>query len=132
MSHFGRSPRLGKAASGHSPGFPAGLGQRGRDDGHFVDLVGIAAPAQVVDGRVQALEDGAVGFIAAQALCNLIADVAGLDAREDEGIGIARDLGAGELQLADDRETAASNCISPSMARSGASSLAFAVASRDS
>ena len=58
---------------------------------------------RVIDGRVQALQDGAVGLKAAESLGDLVADVASLDAREDEGVGIARDLGAGELQLADDR-----------------------------
>ena len=75
--------------------------QRGGDQGHLVDLLGIAAAGQVVDGGVQALENGAVGFKAAQALGNLVADVAGVDVGEDEGVGIAGDLGAGSLQLAD-------------------------------
>jgi hypothetical protein len=77
--------------------------ETGGDDGHLVDLLGVAAAGEVVDGGVQALQDGAVGSEAAQALGDLIADVAGLDLREDEGVGIARDLGAGELQLADHR-----------------------------
>ena len=75
--------------------------QRSGDQGHLVDLLGIAAAGQVVDGGVQALENGAVGFKAAQALGNLVADVAGVDVGEDEGVGIAGDLGAGSLQLAD-------------------------------
>ena len=78
-------------------------GQSRRDDGHLVDLLGVAAAGQVVDGRVQTLQDRAVGRKAAQTLRDLIADVAGLDAREDEGVGVTRDRGAGELQLADDR-----------------------------
>ena len=36
--------------------------QRGGDQGHLVDLLGIAAAGQVVDGGVQALENGTVGF----------------------------------------------------------------------
>ena len=52
--------------------------QRGGDQGHLVDLLGIAAAGQVVDGGVQALENGAVGFKAAQTLGNLVADVAGV------------------------------------------------------
>ena len=75
--------------------------QRSGDKGHLVDLLGVAAAGQVVDGGVQALQDGAVGLEAAQTLCNLIADVAGVDVGEDEGVGIACDLGAGSLQLAD-------------------------------
>jgi hypothetical protein len=75
----------------------------GGDDGHLVHFLGVAAAGEVVDGGVQALQDGAVGSEAAQALGYLIADVAGLDLREDEGVGIAGDLGAGELQLADHR-----------------------------
>ena len=78
-------------------------GQSRRDDGHLVDFLGVAAAGQVVDGRVQTLQDRAVGRKAAQTLRDLVADVAGLDAREDEGIGVTRDRGAGELQLADDR-----------------------------
>ena len=55
----------------------------GSDQAHLVDLVGVAATGQVVDGSVQALQDGAVGSVAAQTLCNLVADVAGLDAGDD-------------------------------------------------
>ena len=46
-------------------------------------------------GAFRPMQDGAVGLKATEALGDLVADVAGLDAREDEGIGIARDLGAG-------------------------------------
>ena len=63
-----------------------------------------------------------------QALGDLIADVAGLDLREDEGVGVASHLGAGELLLAHHGGDAASNCISPSMASSGAAALAFSQA----
>ena len=58
-------------------------GHASRDDGHLVDLVGVAAAGEVVDRGVQAEQDGAVGLIAAETLGDLIADVAGLDARED-------------------------------------------------
>ena len=58
----------------------------GGDDSHLVDLVGIAAAAQVVDGSGQTLQDGAVGLEAAQTLGDLVADVAGLDCGEDEGV----------------------------------------------
>ena len=52
----------------------------GSDQAHLVDLVSVAATGQVVDGCVQALQDGAVGSVTAQTLSDLIADVAGLDA----------------------------------------------------
>ena len=78
-------------------------GHASRDDGHLVDLVGVAAAGEVVDGCVQTLQDGAVGLKAAEPLGDLVADVAGFDAREDEGVGVACDLTARELQLTDDR-----------------------------
>ena len=78
-------------------------GHASRDDGHLVDLVGVAAAGEVVDGRVQTLQDGAVGLKTAEPLGDLVADVAGFNAREDEGVGVARDLAARELQLTDDR-----------------------------
>ena len=68
------------------PGVSSGLA--GGDEAHLVDLVGVAATGQVVDGSIQALQDGAVGSVAAQTLCDLVADVAGLDAGEDEGVGL--------------------------------------------
>ena len=72
----------------------------GGDNGHLVDLVSVAATGQIIDGRGQALQDGAVGLEAAQALGDLVADVAGLDVGEDEGVGVAGHGRAGELQLA--------------------------------
>ena len=42
------------------------LGLAGSDQAHLVDLVCVAATRQVVDGSVQALQDGAVSSIAAQ------------------------------------------------------------------
>ena len=105
-------------------------GESRRDDGHLIDFSRITAAGKVVDRGVQTLQNRAVSREAAEALGDLVADVAGLDLGEDEGVGIARDLAAGELQLADDRETAASNCISPSIATSGAFSFAMAVALR--
>ena len=76
-------------------------GLAGSDQAHLVDLVRVAAAGQVVDGSVQALQDGAVSSIAAQTLCDLIADVAGLDAGEDKGVGLASDLAALALDLSD-------------------------------
>lgn len=48
-----------------------GSGQRSGDDGHLVNLIGVTAPGEVIDGGVQALENGAVGGEAAQALAIL-------------------------------------------------------------
>ena len=79
------------------------LGKRRGDDRHGVDLLGVAAAGEVVDRRVQTEQDRAVGVEGAEALGDLVADVAGFDAREDERVGIACYLAAGELQLADDR-----------------------------
>ena len=42
------------------------LGLAGSDQAHLVDLVCVAATRQVVDGSVQALQDGAVSCVAAQ------------------------------------------------------------------
>ena len=61
------------------------VAQAGGNDGHGVDLLGVASPGEVVDRGVQALQDRAVGREAAEALRDLIADIAGFDAREDEG-----------------------------------------------
>ena len=75
--------------------------QCGGDQGHLVDLLGVAAARQIIDGGVQALQDGAVGLKAAQTLGNLVADVAGVDVGEDKGVGVTGNLGAGSLQLTD-------------------------------
>ena len=61
------------------------LCQRCGDDCHGVDFFCVAATGQVVDGSVQTQQDGAVSVKAAQTLCDLIADVAGVDVREHEG-----------------------------------------------
>jgi len=76
-----------------------GLCQCGGDDGHLVNLIGIAATGEVVDGSIQALQNGAVCGKATQTLCNLIANVAGLNFGEDKGVCVACHGGAGELQL---------------------------------
>ena len=62
--------------------YKRGLRHTSGDDGHLVDLVGIAAAGEVVDGGVQALQDGAVSLEAAEALGNLVANVASLNARK--------------------------------------------------
>ena len=45
----------------------------------------------------------AIGSVAAQTLCDLIADVACVDVREDEGVCVACDLGARCFELTDFR-----------------------------
>ena len=45
--------------------------------------------------------DRAVGGVAAESLSDLVANVAGFDEGEHEGVGVARDRGSRELQLAD-------------------------------
>ena len=73
------------------------------DDSHGVDFFCVAATGQVVDGSVQTQQDGAVSVEAAQTLCDLVADVAGVDVREDEGVGIASHFGVGALDASDTR-----------------------------
>ena len=52
------------------------LGKRRGDDRHGVDLLGVAAAGEVVDRRVQTEQDRAVGVEGAEALGDLVADVA--------------------------------------------------------
>ena len=73
----------------------------GGDDAHQIYLLRVAAAGKVVDGGVQTLQNGADGHEAAEALSDLVADIAGLNFRENKGVGIAGDRAAGELQLAD-------------------------------
>ena len=63
------------------------------DDGHFVDLVGVAATGQVVNGSSQTLQNGAVSLETAQALSDLVTDVTGLDGGEDKGVSVAGNRG---------------------------------------
>ena len=79
------------------------LRERGGDDRHGVDLLGVAAAGEVVDRRVQAQQDGAVGGEVAQTLGDLVADVAGVDVREDKGVGVAADSVVDVLGLGDSR-----------------------------
>ena len=71
------------------------------DDSHLVDFLSIAAAAQGIDGSSQTLQDGAQSLVTAQTLCDLVADVTSFDGGEDEGVGVAGNGGAGELQLGD-------------------------------
>ena len=75
--------------------------QASGDDRHLVNLVSVAAAGQIVDRRIQALQNRAVSSVAAQTLSDLVADVAGLDAGEDEGVGLTGDLAALALDLCD-------------------------------
>ena len=48
-------------------------------------------------GGVEALQDGAVSIKGTHALADLVADVAGVDVGEDEGVGMAGHLGVRAL-----------------------------------
>ena len=64
-SQKSRCPRNAAAALfsfSVQPGVSSGLA--GGDEAHLVDLVGVAATGQVVDGSIQTLQDGAVGSVA--------------------------------------------------------------------
>ena len=92
----GKSPEPLK----ETPDFGGLLGQRGGDDGHGVDLLGVAAAGEVVDRGVQTQQNGSIGVKAAQALGNLITNVARINVGENKGVGIAGHGRAGELELA--------------------------------
>ena len=77
--------------------------QASGDDRHLVNLVSVAAAGQIVDRRIQTLQNRAVSIEAAQTLRNLIANVARVDVREDEGVCIACNLGTRCFELADFR-----------------------------
>ena len=81
----GKSPEPLK----ETPDFGGLLGQRGGDDGHGVDLLGVAAAGEVVDRGVQTQQNGSIGVKAAQALGNLITNVARINVGENKGVGIA-------------------------------------------
>ena len=74
-------------------------GLAGSDQAHLVDLVSVAATGQVIDGRGQALQDGAVSVGAGEALDQLVADVAGLEVGEDQDVGVAGNLGLRSLEV---------------------------------
>ena len=71
------------------------LAKTGSDAGHGINLLSVAAPGEVVDGRVQTLENGAVSVETAHTLADFIADVARVDIGEDEGVGIDTAEGSG-------------------------------------
>jgi hypothetical protein len=73
-----------------------------RSDGHDVDdVVHRAAARQVVDRLVHALEHGADGLGLGQPLDELVGDIARLEVRKDEHVGLAGNGRAGRLGLAD-------------------------------
>ena len=55
----------------------------------------ITAPGEIVNGGVEAQEDGAVSLKGTQTLGDFVADVAGVDVGEDKGVGIAGYLRVG-------------------------------------
>ena len=65
------------------------------------DVFGGATAGEVVDGFGHALDDGAEGGGAAEALDQFVADVAGLEVGEDEDVGVALDGAAGVLLQGD-------------------------------
>ena len=91
------------AGSLRRPLFLKYLGKRRGDDRHGVDLLGVAAAGEVVDRRIQTQQDRAVGIKRAEALGDLVADVAGVDVGEDKGIGVAADRVGDVLGLGDSR-----------------------------
>ena len=78
------------------------LRQSGGDNGHRIDLLRVAAAGEVVDGGVQAEQDGAVGVEVAETLGDLVADIARVDVGEDESVGVAADAVGDMLGLGDD------------------------------
>ena len=58
------------------------------DDSHGVNLLSVAAAGKVVDRCIQAKKDRAVCFKVTQTLCVLLADVACIDVRENECVGL--------------------------------------------
>ena len=106
-------------------------GQSSGDDCHGVDLLGVTAAAEVVDGGVQTQQDGSVGVEGAQTLGDLVTDVARVDVRANEGVGITGHLRLGALGLRHaGGDTAASNCSSPSTGMLGRTALVFSAALR--
>ena len=79
------------------------------DNCHLVNLFRIAAAGQVVDWCVQTLKDRTKCLNSTQTLCNLIADVAGIDIWEDEGVCMTCNSRAPYLVSATTGENAASN-----------------------
>ena len=77
------------------------LSLNGGDGDDANDIAGGATAREVVDRLGDALEDGAVGLGATEALDELVADVAGLEVGEHEDVGVTRDLALGGLQLSD-------------------------------
>ena len=84
---------------------PCGVGlfQAGGDDRHLIDLIRVTAAGQIVDRRVQTLQNRAVGLEAAQTLGDFVANVARVDIRENKGVGLAGNRRALALGRRNDR-----------------------------
>lgn len=72
----------------------------GGDCDHLVDVIYGAAAAQVVDRTGDTLEDRSDGVGASKTLNELVCDVADLEVREDEDVGLSGDVAARSLLLA--------------------------------
>ena len=73
-----------------------------RCHGDYADnIIRIAASGKIVDRHGKTLKDRTVGIGFGQSLYQLVTDVAGLKAREHQGVGMAGYLAAGCLQLSD-------------------------------
>ena len=68
--------------------------QASGDDRHLVHLVSVAAAGQIVDRRIQTLQERAVSSVAAQTPSDPVADVAGPDHRDEDGVSLACNRGA--------------------------------------
>ena len=79
------------------------LCQSCRDDRHRIDFHRVASAGEVIDLCVQTKKDRAISFELTHALSDLVSEISCIDIREDEGVGITRDIGAGLLLLADTR-----------------------------
>ena len=73
------------------------LNSRQSDDTN--NILPVAAAGEVIDGSIQTLQNRAICFEATQTLCNLITNVAGVDVREDEGVGVAAHIAGDVLGL---------------------------------
>ena len=68
---------------------------QGGDEGDGVNVVGGAAPGEVIDGLGEALEKGSVRGGPRETFDEFVADVAAAKVREDQGVGTTGDARAG-------------------------------------
>src|SRR5258708_18853544 len=85
MSSAGRAP----ARDGRSGAGPEGEGLHGCDHADVGQVLDRASAGDVVDGTAQTLEDRPHRGGAGQALGDLVRDVAGVEVREHEDVGLA-------------------------------------------